>query len=56
MTGVLIIKYLIVGIMWTVGWTFRFAYTNADVNPKNLGIVLAPWIIVLLYFLLFWWG
>lgn len=54
MTGVFVIKYLIVGIMWTVGWVVRFASTNTEVNPKNLGILSAPWIIVLLYFLLFW--
>jgi hypothetical protein len=56
MMGVLMIKYLIVSTVWTVGWVFRLTYTDADVNPKNLGIVLAPWIIVLSYLLLFWWG
>lgn len=56
MISVLVIKYVIVGFIWTIGWVFHFARTYADVNPKNLGIALAPWIIVALYFLLFWWG
>jgi hypothetical protein len=56
MTGVLIVKATILGIMWTIGWLTWFAHTYADVNPKNLGIAFAPWIMVVLYFLLFWWG
>ncbi len=56
MAGVFIIKYVIVGLMWTIGWVFHFGRTYADVNPKNLGIAMAPWILVAVYFLLFWWG
>lgn len=56
MAEVLIVKYVIVGIMWSLGWIVWFAHSYADVSPRNLGIAMAPWILAALYLLLFWWG
>ena len=56
MMDVLVVKYVIVGIAWTIGFLMWFENTSADVNAKNVSIAFAPWIIVALYFLLFWWG
>ena len=56
MTGVFIVKGLIISMIWTIAWVMWFAHTYADVNLKNLGTAMAPWIVTVLYFLLFWWG
>ena len=56
MALVLFVKGVIIGVMWTLGCIMRFMYTDADASTKNLSIAFAPWILVALYFLLFWWG
>ena len=56
MTDVLIIKGLFLSVVWTLGWLGRFTYTSAEVSLKNISIALAPWIVLTVYFLFFWWG
>jgi len=56
MTDVLIIKGLFLSVMWTLCWLACFAHTSADVSLKNISIALAPWIVLTVYFLFFWWG
>lgn len=54
--GVLIVKIVIASFIWSFGWCYRFDTKNVDVNPKTLGIVFLPWIMMFLYIMLFWWG
>jgi hypothetical protein len=54
--SVLILKLMLASSIWTIGWVFRFAYTGAEPNRKNLLIAFGPWILMLVYFFLFWWG
>lgn len=56
MIDVLVVKYVIVSFVWSIGLVSYFARINADINAKNVSIVFAPWILAMLYFLLFWWG
>lgn len=56
MMDVLIVKYLIISGMWTLGCIMRFMYIDVDPSAKNMSIALAPWIPIFLYFLFFWWG
>ena len=56
MIEVLVVKYVIVGLIWSISWIMWFDHTSADGNAKNMGIAFAPWILAALYFLLFWWG
>lgn len=56
MTEVIIVKFFIVSVIWTGCWLARFTYLGAEPSRKNLLIVFAPWIILVLYFLIFWWG
>jgi hypothetical protein len=53
---VLMVKLLAASCGWSIGWTLRFAYTGAEPSRKNMAIVLCPWILILVYFFLFWWG
>lgn len=55
MTGVLVIKGVLLSLMWTFGWCLRFIKTNAEPTVKNLCIMSAPWILAFLYILFFWW-
>jgi hypothetical protein len=54
--GVLIVKIVIASFIWSFCWAYRFGTKNVDVNPKTLGIVFLPWIMMFLYIMLFWWG
>ncbi len=56
MEFILIVKIILMSFVWTIGWTWRFAIKNTEVNVKSIGVAYAPWILMLLYFLLFWWG
>ena len=56
MTEVIFVKIFVVSLIWTCGWMLRFAHIGADHSSKNLLIVFAPWIAIMLYFLIFWWG
>ena len=56
MTGLIVVKILMVSILWTAGWIAWFVHTNADVSLKNHCIAFAPLILMFLYFLFFWWG
>jgi len=54
--SVLILKLLLASALWTFGWTMRFIYTGADPNFKNMIFLLWPWILMILYVFIFWWG
>lgn len=56
MIEVIIVKFIIISLFWTCGWILRFAHTGAEQSSKNILITFAPWIIFVLYFLIFWWG
>lgn len=56
MTGIIVVKMLMVSILWTAGWIVRFVHTDAAPNLKNHCIAFAPLILLFLYFLFFWWG
>ena len=56
MTEVIFVKVFIISLIWTCGWILRFTHTGAHPSYKNLLIVLGPWGLTILYFLLFWWG
>lgn len=56
MLNLLIIKAVLIGLVWTFSWAVYFVSTYADTSAKNIGIALAPWILMLSYFLFFWWG
>ena len=56
MTGVLTIKFLLLSIVWTLGWLVRFIHTNQDTTPKAMGVLFAPWLLMVTYITLFWWG
>jgi hypothetical protein len=55
MTNIIVLKIILMSCVWTVGWTFRFAYIAAPVSRKNVSIALAPWIIMFITFMLFIW-
>ena len=56
MTEVIFVKFFIVSLIWSCSWLLRFTHTGAEPSPKNLLIILGPWIAIVLYFLIFWWG
>jgi hypothetical protein len=55
MIGVIVIKILLLSLMWTLGWCFYFAQHNAETDLKNISIAGAPWIVMFIYIMLFWW-
>lgn len=55
MTGVILIKILMMSLMWTGYWTFTYAEAKAPIDRKTLSIAFAPWIIGFIYIMLFWW-
>ena len=55
MIGVIVIKLVLLSLLWSACWCFYFAKHIADVNFKNLSIVCAPWILMFVYIMLFWW-
>ena len=56
MTSLLIIKALVLSFVWTLG-SFTYFVTREDSpTTKRLLIIFAPWIAMLSYFLLFYWG
>jgi len=55
MIDVLIIKALMLSMLWTLGWGSYFAEIDAYPNAKNLSIVFAPWIVIFIYIMFFWW-
>lgn len=56
MAEILVLKFIVASIIWTIAWLGWFVHTVAPANKKNLTIALAPWYIMLIYFFIFWWG
>lgn len=55
MTEVIAIKIVLLSLLWSAGWSFHFAKKAADTNAKNMSIVGAPFIVMFIYIMLFWW-
>ena len=55
MSDVLLIKIIVAAAAWTFGWIGYFSTTGSDPHIKNIAIVFAPWIIMFVYFMFFWW-
>jgi hypothetical protein len=56
MTYLLFIKTLVLSFVWTVGSFIYFVTREDSPTTKRVLIIFAPWISMLSYFLLFYWG
>jgi hypothetical protein len=54
--SILLAKFFVLSAVWTFGWLFRFVHIGAEPTNKNMAILFCPWILTILYILLFWWG
>ena len=55
MTAIIFMKLVILAACWVAGWTFYFGSRNMPVNPINLSIALAPFWLLVMWFMLFVW-
>lgn len=56
MFGVILIKVMVLSVLWVFAWLARFTAINAPITLKNISIVFAPFIVFIVYVLIFWWG
>ncbi len=56
MVGVILVKVAILSVLWTFAWLARFTAIAAPITLKNISIVFAPFIVFIVYILVFWWG
>lgn len=56
MTSLLIIKALVLSFAWTIGSLIFFASRLDDPTPRRVLIMFAPWLGMIGYFIIFYWG
>jgi hypothetical protein len=55
MTVVLVTKILMLSLIWTGYWVFTYSEAAAPIDRKTLSIAFAPWIVMFVCIMLFWW-